>query len=758
MKNISKYLSVALLLLGAACSKTQEGSYYTPNKDDAREIHFIQSSIEKEFPQDTETGIINVEIARAGNKGAYTINLMKKGSNADLFAIPSEVTIPDGKHSVTVPVEVNLKGGSAGANFKTTLYISDREVNPGDEGAQISQYTDKMNISASFELEWETLYRTTEAGEKIPQLATYNYKLYYSGRDSGLEVEKAVGAEIYRVKDWASGVTFRFIRHADNSCTVPAQSIGFFNTNYNEYVYVADMAVYTGNESAYASYPCTFDGKNTFTFYLIYYVTGGYFSQGNETLVFDTDADTTPVVGISFEGVETTTTGFQAPKLTFSPNQYARSYKAAVVAGDLTTDKFVQSEVRQQIIDEKLEAATPVVTFHEENTDVWNVAKGNYTAVALAYDSLNNPCDLYTERFTFDPAGEYAPKVHEFEFYAPDSNPNYSPYNTLIWQMQTANVKSMKYLLANAAVVDYLCEKNNTTFEALTEQQGYTLDEEIVAQINSDEGRGTVFSSMDEGHEYLIGLLMYNAFGDKMFVQKRASTFGYFVEDFDRTKTMDDYLGAFSATANVKIDSKSAGSETFRIDITRVNDRDVLIKGMSNMRDFAPTLSGYYDKDLHLLIVEAQYAGVYENAYATLGFSDGLFIYWGGESMAIGYIGDKLYWDASPYSKNRVNSYSFLLFSQPLANGSTYLGSAAGEKQYSALKMTPLKLAPVQAAGAKQAGAQTSLIEIGGRSVETYLVGDAVIRPAKASSGTAAVPATATEGKRVRSDLTLHTR
>ena len=44
MKNISKYLGVALLLFGAACSKTQEGTYYNPNKDDSKEIHFSRPS------------------------------------------------------------------------------------------------------------------------------------------------------------------------------------------------------------------------------------------------------------------------------------------------------------------------------------------------------------------------------------------------------------------------------------------------------------------------------------------------------------------------------------------------------------------------------------------------------------------------------------------------------------------------------------------------------------------------------------------
>ena len=96
------------------------------------------------------------------------------------------------------------------------------------------------------------------------------------------------------------------------------------------------MAVYTGNDSAYASYPCTFDGESTFSFYLIYYVSSGYFAQGTEKLVFDTDIDTTPVVEIAFEGIETTSTGFKAPKLHFSPNEYTKYYKAAVVAGDIT--------------------------------------------------------------------------------------------------------------------------------------------------------------------------------------------------------------------------------------------------------------------------------------------------------------------------------------------------------------------------------------------------------------------------------------
>ena len=470
MKNISKYLGAGLLLFTAACSQTQEGDQYTPNKDDAKAIHFIQSSIQKEFPQDAVQGVINVEIARPGNKGAYKVYLATKDDDYELFSVPAEATIPDGSHSVTVPVEVDLSNFVMGSNYKTTLYISSREARPGDNAAQVAQYSDKVTLSATYELEWETLYRTTGEGEEIPQLATYHYNGYYSGRDSGLEVEKAVGANIFRLKDWASGVTFKFVLHDDNTCTVPAQSIGYYNSNYNEYVYVADMAVYTGNDSAYASYPCTFDGESTFSFYLIYYVSSGYFAQGTEKLVFDTDIDTTPVVEIAFEGIETTSTGFKAPKLHFSPNEYTKYYKAAVVAGDITADAERQQEVRRQLIDDKLEAVTPVVTLLADDASVWNVPSGNYTAVALAYDSIENPCKLYTQRFTNDPNDEYAPRSLEFEFYAPKNNLNYSPYNTLIWQMQTANVAAMKYLCVKTAVADYLCEALGMTLEEVTAQ------------------------------------------------------------------------------------------------------------------------------------------------------------------------------------------------------------------------------------------------------------------------------------------------
>lgn len=125
---------------------------------------------------------------------------------------------------------------------------------------------------------------------------------------------------------------------------------------------------------------------------------------------------------IEFQGIETTATGFRAPKLYFSPNSYTKFYKASVVEGDITADTQRQDEIRQQLIDDKLEGVVPTVTLYSEDASVWNVPKGNYTAVALAYDSIDNPCKLYSQRFTCDPEKEYGIKVNEFKFYAPTDN------------------------------------------------------------------------------------------------------------------------------------------------------------------------------------------------------------------------------------------------------------------------------------------------------------------------------------------------
>lgn len=438
--------------------------------------------------------------------------------------------------------------------------------------------------------------RTDESGNKVQQTATYTYNAFYTGHASGLKVEKAVGANIFKVNDWASGVSFKFILNEDNTCTVPAQSIGYYNSNYNEYVKVSDMAEYTGNKSAYSSYPCTYDGKGNFSFYLIYFVSSGYFAKGNETLAFDGNEDKTPVVEISFDGIETTDTGFKAPRLSFSKNEYTKFYKATIVSGDITGDAARQEEVRKALEAGNKPGSAPVVTLYEDNSDIWNVGSGNCTAVALAYDSTSTAISLYMKRFTCDPDGRYTPKVNKFEWKNDKTNVLYSPYTTLFWNMQADNVASLKYLCMRTDFLDYMVKNLNKSAEELAWEKGNEVNEEFLQKLVSDDGFATAFNTLKQGTSYTLCICLVNEFGDRVFVTKTAETQGYVASDFDKNKNLQDFIGAFKATATVDNTSgSSSADESFRVDIYSLGGNDVMISGLSNISDFTPEIKGYYD-------------------------------------------------------------------------------------------------------------------------------------------------------------------
>lgn len=698
------------LLAATGCDKEQNGTIYNPSSEDAKEIHFIQSTLTKEFPQGTESGTIEVEIARPSDKGELSVGLEKKGTNKDSFTVPETVTIPDGSYSVKVPVEVKLSRLLAGSSLEATILISDRQEETGN-GAYVTQFSDKIKLSVSYSLEWEPYYRTDESGKEVQQTATYHYNAFYTGRDSGLAVEKAVGTNIFKVNDWASGVSFKFILNDDNTCTVPAQSIGYYNSNYEEYVKVADMAEYTGSKSAYSSYPCTYDGKGTFSFYLIYYVSAGYFAQGNETLTFDGNEDKTPVVEIEFDGIETTETGLKAPRLSFYKNEYARFFKATVVSGDITGDTGRQEEVKKLLSEDKKPGNAPVLTLYDDSSELWNVESGNCTAVALAYDSTSNATMLYLKRFTCDPDGIYTPKVNKFEWRRNEENHLYSPYTTLFWDMQADNAVSMKYLCMRTDYLEYIEESLGQSAPEIAWKNGNEVNEEFLQKLGTEDGFATVFNTLKQGTSYTLCVCIVNEFGDTAFVKKTASTKGYEASDFDRTKTADDFIGAFRASATVDQSSNST-EESFRVDIYSLGGNDLIISGLSNTSDFTPEVRAYFDPEIHAVIIEPQQLGRYKGSYVTLGFSDGLSIYWGTSSIALGYVDGVIQMTPSPYSSAAVNSYQFLLFSSENATGTSYMRQSVGSKTYNNLSLVPFKAnAPARpSSGESFAGEKATLL------------------------------------------------
>lgn len=687
-KIYSIFSAFALILAMVSCDKEQLGTVYSPNSDDDKEVHFIQTSITKEFEQGEQTGIVDVTLARPGNKGDYTVHL--RNSNPDAFLVPEMVTIPDGKYSVEIPVEVNLASLMPGAEFSTELLIYDRQSQAGNSGAFVTQFSEKIKLNVSFSLEWEPFFREDAEGKKIQQTATYNYNAFYRGRNVGLLVEKAVGTNIYRVNDWGGGVGFRFILNEDNTCTVPAQSIGYFNSNYNQYVQVSDMAVYTKNPAAYSSYPCTYDGKSTFSFYLIYFVEEGYFAQGEETLIFEGNEDRSPVVEITFEGMAMSETGFKAPQLKFSPNAYTKFYKATVVEGDITGNRRLQEEIKTKLLEDKpLDSKVPVVTYFQENSQMWNVRSGNCTAIALAYDSTATNAVLYVQRFTCDPDNVYAPKVHRFEWLSDPADLNNSIYTTLHWRMQTSNVTKLKYLCMRSDFLEYMTSALGMTREELTKERGADFNTAMYETLNSEDGVATYFNSLSPGIPYTICVYAENSFGDSWFDAKEAKTMAYSLSDVDKTKTLEDFIGAYKAEASVAIDG-TAKDETFRVDIFSLGNNDLMISGLANSTNYFPDIKAFYDPVEHLVIIETQALAKHNAAFVRLGFSNGLYTYWNNHSIALGFIDGKLRMVKSPYSEEEIFSYQFLMFREEKATSDTYMRESVGKKTYSELVLSHL--------------------------------------------------------------------
>ena len=151
---------------------------------------------------------------------------------------------------------------------------------------------------------------------------------------------------------------------------------------------------------------------------------------------------------------------------------------------------------------------------------------------------------------------------------------------------------------------------------------------------------------------------------------------------------MDDFIGAFKASATVD-GASSSSEESFRVDIYSLGGNDVTISGLSNTSDFTPDVKAYFDPESHSVIIEPQQLGRYKGNYVTLGFSDGLSIYWGANSIALGFIDGVIHMTPSPYASEAVNSYQFLLFGSDKPTSSSYLRQSVGSKTYSALTLEP---------------------------------------------------------------------
>ncbi len=669
-KNIIVSLAIALLL-GAGCSQDQLGVTAMSTSDDSREIHFLQSSLSKEFEQGLTEGTIAVTLGRSGNVGTYRVLLEKSGKDAALFSIRDTVVIPDGQYTVDVPLKVDLSSVILGSSVDVSLSIVGRDATLGEDSAYIGQYSDFLTVSASFALEWEPYMRTTETGEKVQQTATYHFSQFYTGYQSGIPVEVAKGTDnIFRLVDWASGAYFNFrVNWSKKTVSVPGQSIGYYDDSSASYVYVADLAQYLGDDSYYSSFPCTWDGDRTFTMTLIYYIPdGGYYGYGEESIVFAGDHDFDPVISSStYRG-----NGI----FDFEFNDYVSYCKAVVSKGDLSSDSDKISSVVSGIC---LGTAEGVETFSSDSLSVTAAAKGVNTLVVVPFDSEGVPGKEAVLRFTFDPDGTLLPQVLECSLSLPEED----PYTSVAWNLKVQNVTRVEYVMGYKEMLDTYEE--NYSMDRIFSILGHSLEDKYVTAACSQEGIRLTYTTTD-GKEYKMLLRLYNALGDVLETSVSIKTKS--LSETYLPKSLSDFVGSYLLSATVDDSDGNSTSEAFRVDIIKTGENTVSVKGLSNYKSYCPEITGTYIPEKHCIRLYSQNLGEFSYMTVVFGFVSDLYTGIWGQTSALEFgFTDDGYVRFRPMegSEFPVSGYKFLLF-----DGSSYSGYAAGDKTYTDLLMMKL--------------------------------------------------------------------
>lgn len=660
-----------------SCSKENIGVVSAGQEADRTGIHFIQSGLTKTFPMGSLEGVMELVLARNSDVGRYCVILAVKGGDEKLFSVRDSVIFEDGMYSVSVPVKVSLEKIVPGSSVSTTIYIRERDAYLDDDASYITQFTDKIDLKASFELAWEPYMRTSESGEKVQQTASYYYNLFYVGSQGNMIVERAVGAtNIFRVLDWAAGAPLVFKMNSDHTIVVPAQSTGYFYASAGEEVYASDIAEYTGDPAAYGAYPCYYDGTSTFVLNLVYYVSDGVFNYGTEYLVFATNHDNDPTVVVGYDG---------NGEFSFEFGEYTSSCRVLVVEGDRTQSSSSVNEIRKSILDG---TADGLRTYHSSATDTWSLSEGSNSVFAIPFDSEGKAGEMVYRRFTYDPFETIMPKVAECTF---ESSPD-DPYHIVECHLKTINAAAIQYQMLETEVVEYYMDNGYSLEELIG--YGDTIGSKGIEAANKD-GITFTFSDLGEGSQYALLIGIKNKLGDMVAEQYRFSPMSHF-ETFDQNRTIDDFVGNFIADVQVTIyegDEGTTTQESFLVNFAKTTEGKILIQGLSDIHGYSPILEAEYVKEEHLIRLPTQRCNSFDGKNVMFAYGNAIIdSMWGdGYTADFGFGSDgRLYLKASPSMVYPVNGYKFAFANEE--GGST--GEFIEGKAYQFISLRKITMTP----------------------------------------------------------------
>lgn len=497
---------------------------------------YFPNDIATEYSIGDDVASVTIPVMRVSTEGATSVDILadlKDIEDADqsLFTIPAKADFQDGKDKAEFVISFDRAKLVDGKEYKIGLLIMDEE-NTTPYGNRtlyisISPWPWELLGTGKYRDDWLTAAWTVDPGTEV-DVQVYEHKsqkgLYMFEEMLGWtflceafggtqeEIEAALGVSYV-----PSNIQ---VNCADPAKVyIPGQSSGVSDSENGEYLIGTAQNVYG----------TLVDGVITFPDNCLIFQVGQNGMYANKNKMFRILLPGAEAVdyalAVQYGGMKVgadNETVSAVLDFTYGADVNGISY--VFVEGDASADF---SEIASKIADGTAENIYSVENFvaGAETVSVEaELTAGEYTVVALPKkkDGSLSVEDAAAAVFYFPGMGGSIPEcdasvaLYRFSEYpdASDIADEHPDYSDLIFEVKGSELKSVKYLMAESALID----ANKDNIENIIIAQGYDLESKMVDEINQSGKTWGWFEKLDGGVSYTIVIYAVNKYGKKSLV------------------------------------------------------------------------------------------------------------------------------------------------------------------------------------------------------------------------------------------------
>ena len=381
-------LSVALMAGVSSCTEVAE--YEAPQVPNNAQVYFpntASSTISLNNEQDSFV----VKVTRAVAGSELIVPISAASDSVDVFTFPENVVFAADSLTADVVVKFDFANIIPDTDYPVSIELLGDDTTP--YGANAVSLVVKYAPWTAWEKFGTGVYTLTQIwGAEVP--------VEVLSRESALDPSK----KQFSIGMYTNGGPYLDMI-VDYDATTGECAIGEHFTGYNHStygpVYVSDVNTYAGKFMGTS----TFDSETgLFSFYLIYYINGGYFGYGYEYLQLD--GYTQPDYSLQMEekGHYISPDGTDNALVYIYKGADAFSYKYAITSGAL------DNEGLNAMVGGIIEGTVESVESEESGYHLFPLTEaGPYTVVAVSFDKAGEAMDANYLTFEFAPAGQPSP-------------------------------------------------------------------------------------------------------------------------------------------------------------------------------------------------------------------------------------------------------------------------------------------------------------------------------------------------------------